>query len=214
MDSEEFRVLLQDFYSSWYRSMFTFESPVATRNHLVGSADHLFRNSLQTDLKIADIGSGAQQLIEDLVKNNPYLITENNLFIITVDFALIHPLSLVMAEEEWVSHTIADGAAIPLQDNSLDFVLSNMALDLMNRNVFCQVSRVLKSNGILICNLHHPHLLSSDFIKGAPSYMLKNLIFDNENQILDTFSLMFKKIQVTLCSRDDYFWWNVLAVNH
>lgn len=77
--------------------------------------------------------------------------------IYTIDIADIPDFMLQAAEYGNVTHFDNSAVILPLPDQSMGFVVSNFALDLMHPKAWQEMGRVLAPEGIGLFNFHYPH---------------------------------------------------------
>lgn len=97
---------------------------------------------------VLDIGSGPRVVANELegLGLNAW----------SVDFSDVG--SLAISDGADTKHIRGDGSYLPFPDESIDIVVSNMAMDLMPRRAFEAAMRVLVSGGVFVANFHHPRL--------------------------------------------------------
>ena len=103
---------------------------------------------------VLDIGSGRQNL--EITYKRMY--GKPDFTLLSMDFANLRRKQLLARDTKNVHHIQADGTALPLRDNSISLVVSNMALDFMPKEAIGEIARVLKPGGNAYINLSYPAL--------------------------------------------------------
>lgn len=129
------------------------ESRVDLAERLLASLSFYERIQIKS---ILDVGSGPQELICYLMNNYPGKVSRYQF--ITLDRAPIETDHLKAKDFSNVRHMKADATAIPLENESVQVVISNLAIDLMPREAFAEVARILPPNGLALFNFN-PHFL-------------------------------------------------------
>ncbi len=120
-------------------------------------ADHFQRHETANLCYVLDLGAGRGILEEAIDNDKRFAPYRSRLIFITLDVADINNQQLLSSNQQ---HVIAEGEKPPFVDKAFDLVISNMAIDLMPRDdVFQQVNRIIKLDGRIILNLHHPNLI-------------------------------------------------------
>jgi ubiquinone/menaquinone biosynthesis C-methylase UbiE len=82
--------------------------------------------------------------------------------IVTLDIAS----TAARLKPRWISHLIADSAAIPIADQAVDVVLSNHSVDMLRsepevfQTALSEMHRILKNDGSALLNFHHADLFT------------------------------------------------------
>jgi ubiquinone/menaquinone biosynthesis C-methylase UbiE len=152
-------------YSKYYQSENN-DSPDQSRRHLIErliiGIETLISEKRADDAKITilDIGAG-RQILENELQHHPRFSTiAEYVSIFTLDIANISAYQLLAKN---TAHVTADGSQLPFANRSFDIVYSSMAIDFMPKQAaFGEVRRVLKENGKMFVNFHHPDLAESE----------------------------------------------------
>lgn len=142
------------FYYSEYYQECKEDSPDRARRSLIRRLNsHL--SSLPKNPLVLDIGSGRQILEYEYKRQfgKPFPCK-----IITLDIANLSQKQLLTD----YPHIQADCSHLPLADNSVEMVISNMALDFMPPEAIQEVNRILVPDGHALFNFHHPNLIPED----------------------------------------------------
>ncbi len=131
---------------------------------------------------ILEIGSGTGYCTTQLKKLYP------SSHVIALDIADLmlkatkSKLSLIQKIKKQISFTCADAAHLPFQENSIDFIFSNLTLQWcpVLRQVFNEFYRVLKPNGLLMFSSFGP-----DSLKELRSAWSSVDSFSHVNQFVD-----------------------------
>ncbi len=152
-------------YTEYYQTQDS-DSPETVRSHMIEQLCEAIWQKLHSQefVTILDVGSGKQKLEAELQKHPGFSEILPWIKIVTMDIAHFSSRADLLASD--ISHVEANGAEMPFAENSFDFVFSCMAIDFMPRiDTFNEVRRVLKSDGDLFINFHHPNLQRNALLK-------------------------------------------------
>lgn len=155
-------------YSAFYENSDS-DSPESSREFLVGriftSINRIYSQKderithhdqdYRHTIRVLSVGAGRQILEHELYRHPQWQDVAANVEIITLDIATLRTSQLLSSEP----HVVANGALLPFRSGIFDIVYSNMAIDFMPREAFCEVARVLQKDGMMLVNLHHPDLI-------------------------------------------------------
>lgn len=147
------------FYSAFYE-LEDNDSPDNSRLSLITRL-HTYVSFLPQKAIVLDLGSGKQILEKEYSHYLKKKKLSPNCQIITVDIAKIQRNQL-LSKQPWHQHIRADGEKLPFTDSSFDIVVSNMALDFMNKTAIKEVVRVAKKGSPAFFNFHHPALIPTN----------------------------------------------------
>lgn len=136
------------------------DSPRDSRRQLIKDLILTIEQKLVTQdkLYILDIGAGKQILEKELSAHPSYTsIDQDKLILVTADIADLQGDDLLAPNI--ASHTQLSGHQLPFKAGTFDIILSNMAIDFMPKSSFNELSRVLKPDGSVLINFHHPDLI-------------------------------------------------------
>lgn len=139
----------------------TNDSPAESRKSILKR--FLEGTNLTSSSIVLDLGAG-RQIVEAELEADKTRRFIPDFTMITLDNAEIPSDQLLIniffpERTTRYPHLIADAANLPIQNNSLDAAISNMALDFMPEEAKFELFRVLKPNAPLFLNLHHPKLI-------------------------------------------------------
>jgi SAM-dependent methyltransferase len=162
--------LLKAVYVGLYATAETSDSPDLSRLLMAKRLAGYLLSSPATSPVILDLGAGRQS-VEKILKmlsysaagRGKYATLEAKLAsttVITLDIAT----NAARRKPHWISHLIADSAALPIAEQSIDLVLSNHSVDMLRvsphtySTALSESHRVLKTDGTVLLNLHHADL--------------------------------------------------------
>ncbi len=144
---------LEDFYGNLWQKDKKSQSPQASRVSLARRFRPIAENLTLNDT-VLDLGSGPQ------IFTREYALTYGSpkFQFITLDSSHIDANKLQARCYKNVQHIVADGKHLPIQNESIKAVVSNMALDFTGVEGIEELKRVLEPNGQAFINLCFPAL--------------------------------------------------------
>jgi malonyl-CoA O-methyltransferase len=123
------------------------------------AADHLLQNYIGTDVdgKVVDLGCGTGCLTSHLIRQN----SVQSMVALDIAFSMLQVARCRLASDKNLHYVCADAEALPMQAETIDWVVSNLALQWCRDiiSVFNQVRRALKPGGKLVFSTFGPQTL-------------------------------------------------------
>jgi hypothetical protein len=241
---EERMTALRSFYDAIYPSgAIIHDSPAKTREEIIHSIATVAKLRLvDTDtqsapLTVLNLGSGPQALekeyydyAEQASDSNLRRLLKATRFI-TLDIASIPADRLLVGRDSLdvsVGHVQATSAQIPLSNNSVGVVASNLSVDMLRVHpndydrALREIARVLTTDGVGLFTFHHPQIYTShaESAELSPhSYEgvyfnpdAHNPFYGDAADIVTDFALAGMEIDaVRLHSEEPENWWHVNA---
>ena len=212
-------VATRDFYSEIYLR-FKQDSPDSSRTSLTRRAKHLL-SQLTEEESVLDLGAGRQIFEREYARSYGKPTCQ----IVTFDIAKLRKRQLLTSSFR-ASHIRGNGERLPFKNESFSLVLSNMALDFMPEIAIDELYRVVKPNGHVFINLHHPDLIPENLDELLNNKKLKKqersvyefwkFLRDNDKLLQDPdeirtkfFSRGFRIIRLNEATDNRDKWWEV-----
>lgn len=235
---------LKEFYDKSYSGgVIEHDSPDQTRRELIrgiaciAEYGHVEFDTSVAPLTVLNLGSGPQALEEeyfDYAKQRPERRLRELLSatrFITLDIASIPRQRLLFGSDcsdVEVHHVTASSSQIPLKDESINVVISNMSVDMLRvvpddyDLALSEIARVLRPEGKLITTFHHPKLYESYARSKRRDPTSDKGIFFNPDahnpfygdsvDIVTDFALSGLEVEVARLHREEFEqWWHVEA---
>jgi len=151
--------MLKD-YTEYYQ-FHDSDSPLEARAFLRSALLNSISKKLekQSKVTILDMGGGKQIFEQEAGCDKSFAKILNRVSWVTIDISAI-PRDKMLATSV-AEPTQANGAELPFGSNIFDIIFSSMAIDFMPRSSFSEVKRVIKNDGELLINFHHPSLIKA-----------------------------------------------------
>lgn len=157
---------LGSFYTDYYRTQSSHDSPQASRTNMARRVRAEVRQ-LGRPLIVLNLGAGRGDVEGALLRTNESEAHRNVLssHFVSIDLADIAPSRLIKPHSR--DHVRADSRELPFRDESFDIVMSNLSIDMLRRNqnsdyeaAMLEARRVLKLGGVALFSFHHYDLFN------------------------------------------------------